>query len=75
MKISVNGRIETMNELKHLMESAENGEITGLVYVAFMYNRNYFTGISGVARNEPELAFGTLALLSDDLKERVRNKI
>jgi hypothetical protein len=65
---------ETVKALEHLSEGARKGDVIGITYVAFFRNRTYYHGFTGVARSEPELALGTLPLLEDDLKERIRNK-
>jgi cobalamin biosynthesis protein CobD/CbiB len=59
--------LDTVAALETLLEGARRGEITGIAYACTMTRQRYLTEIVGYCYENPTLARGAVASLSDEL--------
>lgn len=70
----INGSIshDTVQCLRALLKKAEAGEVLGLGYGAILKNRRFIVHTCGEAHRNPTFTLGVVEMLSDELRERVK---
>lgn len=63
---------DTVRCLEGLLEAARAGEVVGVAYAAIHRRRNFRVHLCGEAYRSPVFARGCVAVLDDELSQRIR---
>lgn len=69
--VQISSNTETVDTLKRLLQEANEGKLTGLVYAAMHREEGYSADIVGRARSFPVMALGILHFLQDRVTQLI----
>lgn len=63
---------DTIEAMEQLLQSARQGQTTGIIFGIMLKRRRYFVNCAGDARRDPTFARGMCNALDDELRQLVQ---